>query len=126
MRRSVDFLHSLYDALVSINVPSDKARAVVDAMERDTATTLAIRHDLQPFATREDVLLVKQDFRLLQQQFDATEGRISQKLDLLKSDLTVRLSSMVAGGVALLEESYRLVARGVSASCTTPPFVPGP
>ena len=29
----MSYLYSLYDALVSINVPSDKARAVVDAIE---------------------------------------------------------------------------------------------
>jgi hypothetical protein len=29
----MDYLYSLYDALVSIHVPNDKARAVVDAME---------------------------------------------------------------------------------------------
>ena len=46
MRHSVDYLYSLYDALVSINVPSDKARAVVDAMERDMellSTTMTVR-----------------------------------------------------------------------------------
>jgi hypothetical protein len=43
----VDYLYSLYDALVSINVPNDKARAVVDAMERDMATTIATKADLQ-------------------------------------------------------------------------------
>jgi len=58
MRHSVDFLYSLYDALVSIDVPSDKARAVVDAMERDMATTLATKQDLRPLATREEVMLV--------------------------------------------------------------------
>ena len=30
----MDYLYSLYDALLSIHVPNDKARAVVDAMER--------------------------------------------------------------------------------------------
>jgi len=35
MRHSLDYLCSLYDALISINVPTDKARAVVDAMEGD-------------------------------------------------------------------------------------------
>ena len=30
MRHSVDYLYSLYDALVSINVPNDKAKAVQD------------------------------------------------------------------------------------------------
>mgnify|MGYP006316935533 FL=1 len=42
----MDYLYSLYDALVSINVPSDKARAVVDAMERDMellSTTMTVR-----------------------------------------------------------------------------------
>jgi tRNA U34 5-carboxymethylaminomethyl modifying GTPase MnmE/TrmE len=47
MRHSVDYLYSLYDALVSINVPTDKARAVVDAMERDMGTTLATKVDLE-------------------------------------------------------------------------------
>ncbi|MCU0975535.1 MAG: hypothetical protein MUC71_04390 [Steroidobacteraceae bacterium] len=44
---AVDYLYSLYDALVSINVPSEKARAVVDAMERDMGTTLATKQDLK-------------------------------------------------------------------------------
>ena len=43
MRHTVDYLYSLYDALVSIHVPNDKARAVVDAMERDMATTMTVR-----------------------------------------------------------------------------------
>jgi hypothetical protein len=28
-------VYAMYDALVSINVPDDKAKAVIDAMERD-------------------------------------------------------------------------------------------
>ena len=43
----MNYLYSLYDALVSISVPSDKARAVVDAMERDMGTTLATKQDLE-------------------------------------------------------------------------------
>jgi hypothetical protein len=43
----VDHLYSLYDALVSINIPNDKARAVVDAMERDMYNRLATKADLQ-------------------------------------------------------------------------------
>ncbi len=42
----MDYLYSLYDALLSIHVPNDKARAVVDAMERDMeilSSTLTIR-----------------------------------------------------------------------------------
>src|SRR5688500_3560338 len=62
VRPPVDYLYSLYDALVSINVPSDKARAVVDAMERDMGTTLATKQDLEvmKLATRQDLELLKQ------------------------------------------------------------------
>ena len=54
---SLNYLYSLYDALVSINVPSDKARAVVDAMERDMGTTLATKKDLDALslATKKDL-----------------------------------------------------------------------
>lgn len=37
----MSYLHSLYDELVSIDVPSAKARAVVDAMARDMPTERA-------------------------------------------------------------------------------------
>ena len=57
----MNYLYSLYDALVSISVPSDKARAVVDAMERDMGTTLATKQDLLLLATREDLLATRQD-----------------------------------------------------------------
>ena len=39
-------LYPLYDALVAINIPNEKARAVVDAMERDLTTTLTTKTDL--------------------------------------------------------------------------------
>ena len=63
MRHSVDYLYSLYDALVSINVPNDKARAVVDAMERDMGTTIATKADLQmlQIAAKSDLQLLRQD-----------------------------------------------------------------
>ena len=76
----MDFLYSLYDALVSINVPSDKARAVVDAMERDMGTTLATKQDLEilRLATKQDLeilrLATKQDLEIL---------RLATKQDLL-------------------------------------------
>ena len=59
----MDYLYSLYDALVSINVPNDKARAVVDAMERDMGTTIATKTDLEMlrFATKADLQLLRQE-----------------------------------------------------------------
>ena len=52
----MDYLYSLYHALVSIHVPNDKARAVVDAMERDMGTTIATKADLH--ILRQDLTLI--------------------------------------------------------------------
>jgi uncharacterized protein YoxC len=49
-------LYSLYDALVGINIPPDKAKAVVDALEQDMTTVLATKSDLT-----NTQLLLKQD-----------------------------------------------------------------
>ncbi|MBP7614798.1 MAG: hypothetical protein KA756_04035, partial [Steroidobacteraceae bacterium] len=57
----MDFLYSLYDALVGINVPFDKARAVVDAMERDMTTSIATKSDVQ--AVKSDVQELKADLQ---------------------------------------------------------------
>jgi hypothetical protein len=93
---AVDFLYSLYDALVSINVPSDKARAVVDAMERDMGTTLATKQDLefQTLATRKDLeilrLALRQDLETLRaetkQGIDALKAETKQGIDALRTD----------------------------------------
>jgi hypothetical protein len=58
------YLYSLYDALVSINVPNDKARAVVDAMERDMTTTIATKTDLQLLELKMTAALDKVTVRL--------------------------------------------------------------
>lgn len=82
----MDYLYSLYDALVSINVPNDKARAVVDAMERDMGTTLATKSDLQ---------LLRQDLR--------QEMALMRKdMEILGTSITVRLGSIVVLGLGVL------------------------
>ena len=88
----MDYLYSLYDALVSINVPSDKARAVVDAMERDMGTTLA----------------TKQDLEMLKQAMDGRFALVDQKLETLGLKLTVKLGSMMVVGFGLTLAALRL------------------
>ena len=88
----MDYLYSLYDALVSINVPSDKARAVVDAMERDMGTTLA----------------TKQDLEMLKQAMDGRFALVDQKLETLELKLTVKLGSMMVVGFGLTLAALRL------------------
>jgi hypothetical protein len=115
----MDYLYSLYDALVSINVPGDKARAVVDAMERDMGTTLATKQDLLLLATRDDLLATKQDVLLLRQEVSGlrTELRqeienryvlLDQKIDTAQLRTTVQLGSMLIVGFGLAIAAMRL------------------
>lgn len=92
MRHTVDYLYSLYDALISIHVPADKARAVVDAMERDMGTTLATKSDLDLLRTefRQELALVRKD------------------LELLSTTMTVRLGSMLMLDLGLLFAALKL------------------
>jgi FKBP-type peptidyl-prolyl cis-trans isomerase (trigger factor) len=125
----MDYLYSLYDALVSINVPTDKARAVVDAMERDMGTTLATKADLDT-----SQLLLKQELAALRREFDtqfesmrrenATEFAsvrremtlgftsvregVSRDLELLRTSMTVRLGSITVVGLGVLFAALRL------------------
>jgi len=93
---TVDFLYSLYDALVSINVPNDKARAVVDAMERDMATHLATKTDLDSLrlATKADVDLLRHE---------TTSGFAAARKDL-ETGLALVRRDMDAGFDALRAE----------------------
>jgi hypothetical protein len=129
MVRSVDFLYSLYDALVSVNVPSDKARAVVDAMERDMATHLATKPDVESLraATKSDFALLRQEmtsgFASLRQgvaaefaavrremtaEFAAVRQEARSEIELLRSSMTIRLGSMLVVGLSLLFAALKL------------------
>jgi hypothetical protein len=90
----VDYLYSLYDALVSIHVPNDKARAVVDAMERDMGTTIATKSDLDVLRTsmKTEIELLrvsmKADLQTLRQELLTTMASRSELADV-KSDIGV-------------------------------------
>jgi len=88
----VDYLYSLYDALVSINVPTDKARAVVDAMERDMGTTLATKQDLQ----------------MLKQAMEGRFALVDQKFENLELKLFLKLGSLMVAGFGLTLAALRL------------------
>lgn len=88
----MDYLYSLYDALISINVPNDKARAVVDAMERDMGMTLATKSDLQ----------------LLRQEMHQDSTLIRKDMEMLSTTITVRLGSVMMVGLGLLFAALKL------------------
>ena len=88
----MDFLYSLYDALVGINVPFDKARAVVDAMERDMTTSIATKSDVQ--ALQRDIGTLRRD--------------VAKDMELLRSSMTIRLGSMLIVSTTLLFAALKL------------------
>jgi ABC-type sulfate transport system substrate-binding protein len=81
----MSFELTLYDALLSIAVSADKARAVIDALEHDMGSTLA----------------TKQDIRLLEQ-------KLEQKIELLQSSMTIRLGSILVVAMGLLFAALKL------------------
>ncbi|MEO8306791.1 MAG: hypothetical protein ABI616_01960 [Pseudomonadota bacterium] len=85
-------VYSMYDALVSINVPTDKAKAVIDAMEREMMDKVATKSDLDH--VRE----------LISKDFEVVNGRI----DNLTHVLTVRLFLAAAATVPLIVAGQKL------------------
>jgi hypothetical protein len=99
-------LYSLYDALVSINVPNDKARSVVDAMEMDMLGKLATKVDLantrellsKEIGSTRELLSKEIESRcgLLSKDIEAAELRMDKKLTDLADKLTLRLAGLTA------------------------------
>lgn len=102
--------YSLYDALVSINVPNDKARAVVDAMERDMGTTLATKTDL--LLLKQDIAAVrqelKQDIQALRTEMHQELALVRKDMELLRTSMTVRLGSIQVVAATLLFAALKL------------------
>lgn len=103
----MDHLYSLYDALVSINVPNDKARAVVDAMERDMATTIATKADLQ-LLKQELLAQLGSSVSELRHELHQEIALIRKDLEILSTTITVRLGSMLILGLGLLFAALKL------------------
>jgi hypothetical protein len=103
----VDYLYSLYDALVSINVPNDKARAVVDAMERDMATTIATKADLQ-LLKQELTSAITTNASGLQQEI----GLIRQECALIRKDMEI-MAATLSTNIIVRTGSMLVVAMGL-------------
>lgn len=114
MRPAVDYLYSLYDALISIHVPNDKARAVIDAMERDMGSTLATKVDLQlleqklSFQINAGVVDLRQEIALVRKDMEAMSTSFHKDLELLATGMTVRLGSMLIVGLGVLFAALKL------------------
>ena len=84
----MEFLYALYDALIGIQVPSDKARAVVDAMERDVGTTLATKVDLRACATREDIVALRGELQEFKQEVRKEFAVVTQEFAAVRQEIT--------------------------------------
>jgi molybdate-binding protein len=89
----VNVQYALYDALVSINVPADKARAVVESMEQDMSTILATKADLG--ATQ---LLLKQEIvgvrDSLRQEIAAVRDSLRQEIAAVRDSLRQEITGV--------------------------------
>ena len=106
----MDYLYSLYDALVSINVPNDKARAVVDAMERDMGTTIATKADLHLLKQELnfDLQSLKQELMVVIRELRQEMALVRKDMEILSTTMTVRLGSMLMIGLGLLFAALKL------------------
>ena len=83
---------SMYDALISVQVPGDKARAVAEALESDMSVHLA---------TRQDLLLLRKDVDVLRNDMDV--GFVAVRKDMDAGFVAVR-KDMDAGFVSVRTE----------------------
>ncbi len=88
--------NSRYPALVAINVPTEKARAVVDAMEEDMSTQLATKSDLAVLGSE------------LKQKIDAAGVVHRLEMQQLQYVMTVRLGSIAVAVAGLLFAALKL------------------
>ena len=128
----MSFEFTLYDALLSIDVPAPKARAVIDALEHDMGSTLATKQDIAntkqdiantrqdianlALATKQDIanlaLATKQDIATLalttKQDLLLLRQELEHRIDLLQSTITIRLGSILVVAMGLLFAALKL------------------
>ncbi len=91
----MDFAISLYDALIAINVPAEKAKAVVSALEHDMTTALATKEDLRVLT---DIMSVK---------FAAQATEFDLKLKAQTDRIVIRLGTITIAAMAALEALHK-------------------
>ena len=79
-------VYSMYDALVSINVPDEKAKAVIDALEREMMDKLATKADvahLQELLVR-DLQMLRTD---TERGLEALRADMGHGLEAVRADM---------------------------------------
>lgn len=109
-RPVMSFQFSLYDALVGIDVPAEKARAVVDALDRDMGATLATKRDILLLRQelKQEIDLLRKDIDHFQKEMEHFRRDVARDMELLRSNMTVRLGSMQVVTAGLLFAALKL------------------
>ncbi|MFJ3119608.1 hypothetical protein ACIPI6_24040 [Pseudomonas protegens] len=81
---------ALYQALISINVPEQKANAVIDALETDMLSRLATKSDIT--ALRTDLV-----------------AELKTDISQLEVKLTIRMGVMLSAAVGVLIASMKFL-----------------
>jgi hypothetical protein len=112
------FEFTLYDPLLSIDVPAERARAVIDALEHDMGSTLATKQDISALAvaTKQDIAALAQatgqHIQLLRQEVKQeivlVKQQLEHRIDLLQSSMTIRLGSILVVAMGLLFAALKL------------------
>ena len=133
----MEHLYTLYDALVSINVPSGTARQVVQAMERDMTGELATKSELQTVRTElhnsiercrlelhADIELLRQEtcaaIELLRQDTQSQFAKVNQdmaagfvlirsEMNTLSKEMTLKLGSLMVAMAGLIVTLQKLL-----------------
>jgi predicted Holliday junction resolvase-like endonuclease len=82
---------------------NDKARAVVDAMERDMATTIATKADLQLLEQKLTAVINEKAAEARQES-----ALIRKDLEILSTTMTVRMGSMLVVAMGVLFAALKL------------------
>jgi len=102
-------VYTLYDALVSINVPDDKAKAVIDAMEREMMDKLATKADLIGLRSEmgSEFKLVRQEMTSMRDLLSKDIQALGARIDHLTYVMTVRLfgaAAVMIGAIAAIQK----------------------
>lgn len=76
-------VYALYDALVSINVPTEKAKAVIDAMEREMMDKVATKSDVENLRLATKADLAEFGRTLTTQLYVAVTGSVALTCSIL-------------------------------------------
>ena len=97
-------LHALYDALVSINVPTSKALAVVESMERDMLSQLATKSDVEHAQ-----LLTRSEIDGLRNEFRIERNLLRQDMEVMRRGIVIWLGSLQIVGMSLMFAGLKLI-----------------